>query len=994
MAANKAKTLRSFNELIGNLSQGVISLQRLSEDIDTARQELIFHHQELTSLNEKLRLQEEELRSANEELEAMMEEIRAANEELEAANEELRHSNESLERAKADLEALFEAIPDLIMVVDPHFTILHGNSTMARWLKFRHPKAFLGKKCYQVFYGRQRVCRGCPVLKVLRTGQPDFLEKVTAYGRVVSVATSPVLDSRGKIIKIIQVARDITSRYQAERQAQKEKAYLDSLYESAQEAVVITDLKGKVIRINPEFTRIFGYTEKEALGKNIDHLIAPPKFKKGAQVITSKVSKGEKVSLETVRQRKDGSPVDVSVLVSPIFVASRLEACYAIYRDITDRKRAEEAREKETAKLATMISGMQEGVAFAGSDDRVVEVNDFFLQLFGKTRDEVLGKTLLDLHVGPSREKLRKILRDLRSGGKSTLIEMERPIGNRDCVLRFQPVFRNGSYDGALVNIIDVSELVAARRLAQAASQAKSEFLANMSHEIRTPMNGILGMVDLALDANPASDLREYLEAIKESANALMGLLNAVLDFSRIEARRVELEKIPFNLRDSVEQAVSSLAIQAEKKGLELVCAVAPDLPHNYIGDPGRLRQIILNLVSNAIKFTDEGEVVVSVELAKKIGREATILFGVRDTGIGIPKEKQKVIFEAFTQADSSTTRRYGGSGLGLAIASQLVQLMGGRIWVESEVGKGSVFYFTATLTLQKKGESRIIPTRIEQLRSLPVLVVDDNATNRKILSELLSAWHFVPVEAACGAEAIRLLKEAAQRKQAYELVILDVHMPEMDGFQVAEAIRNHPSLPSPVIIMLTSAGMRGDAARCRELGVAGYLTKPVRQSDLLNAIMLAFGKRPSRASSSILITRHYIRENQPSLHILLAEDNAVNQKVAIHLLEKLGHQTIAVNNGREVLEALERDHFDLVIMDVQMPEKDGLETTAEIRKREKETGTYTPIIAMTAHVLKGDREKCLAAGMDGYVGKPLILEELSRAIRAATIKVRKLQAN
>ncbi len=994
MTTRRSKTLRSFNELIGNLSQGVTSLQRLSADIDAAREELIFHHQELTSLNEKLRLQEEELRSANEELEAMMEEIRAANEELEATNEELRHSNESLERAKADLEALFEAIPDLIMVVDPRFTILHGNSTMARWLKFRHPGAFLGKKCYQVFYGRQKVCPGCPVLKVLKTGQPDFLEKTTAYGRMVSVATSPVVDSNGKIIKIIQVARDITSRYQAEKQAQKEKAYLDSLYNSAQEAVVITDLKGKILRVNPEFTRIFGYTEREALGKNIDHLIAPAKFKKGAQDITSRVARGEKVNLETIRQRKDGSPVHVSLLVSPIFVDGRLEACYAIYRDITDRKKAEEAREKETAKLATMISGMQEGVAFAGPDDRVVEVNDFFLELFGKKRDEVLGRTLQELHFGPSREKLRKMLHALRTKGKSTLITIERAIGNRDCVLRFQPIFRNGSYDGALVNIVDVSELVQARRLAQAASQAKSEFLANMSHEIRTPMNGILGMVELALDANPAPDIREYLEAIKESANALMGLLNDVLDFSRIEARRVELEKIPFNLRDTVEQAVSSLAIQAEKKGLELACRVAPDLPLHYIGDPGRLRQIILNLVSNAIKFTDEGEVVVSVEQAKRKGREVTLLFGVRDTGIGIPKDKQKVIFEAFTQADSSTTRRYGGSGLGLAIASQLVQLMGGRIWVESEVGKGSVFYFTATLTLQRKGEARIIPARVEQLRSLPVLVVDDNATNRKILSELLSAWHFVPTEAASGAEAIKLLKEAAQQQRPFELVILDVHMPEMDGFQVAAAIRNHPSLSSPVIIMLTSAGMRGDAARCRELGVSGYLTKPVRQSDLLNAIMLAFGKRPSKASSSILITRHYIRENQPSFRVLLAEDNPINQKVAVHLLEKLGHQTVAVNNGRKVLEALERDHFDLVIMDVQMPEKDGLETTAEIRKQEKLKGTYTPIIAMTAHVLKGDRERCLAAGMDGYVGKPLILEELSRAIRAAAAKIKKPRFN
>jgi len=993
MKDKKFGAKRSFNELIGSLAQGVTSLQRLSGDIDAARQELIFHHQELTDLNKKLTHQEEELRSANEELEAMMEEIRAANEELEATNEELRASNENLERAKADLEALIEAIPDLIMVIDPQFNILHGNSTMARWLKLRRPDSFLGKKCYQVFYGRNKVCVGCPVVKVLKTGQTDFIEKTTAYGRMVSVATSPVLDSRGKIIKIIQVARDVTARYWAEKQAQKEKAYLDNLYESAQEAVVITDLKGDIIRINPEFTKIFGYTEKEARGKNIDRLIASPQVKKEAKGITAKVAKGEKVSLETIRRRKDGSEVYVSLLVSPIMVDGRLEACYAIYRDITDRKKAEEAREKEAAKLATMISGMQEGVAFAGPDDHVIEVNDFFLRLFGKKREEVLGRPLQEFHIGPSREKLAAILRAFRSGNKQP-ITVERPIGSRECVLRFQPIFRNGSYDGSLVNIIDVTELVQARRLAQAASQAKSEFLANMSHEIRTPMNGILGMVDLALDANPSPDIREYLESVKESAHALMGLLNDVLDFSRIEARRVELEKIPFNLRDTVEHAVSSLAIQAEKKGLELVCRIGPHLPDRFLGDPGRLRQILLNLISNAIKFTDQGEVEVSVDALKRKGRKVSLLFSVRDTGIGIPKEKQSVIFEAFTQADTSTTRRYGGSGLGLAIASQLVQLMGGRIWVESEVGKGSTFSFTVNLTSQRRNEARIIPARIEQLRSLPVLVVDDNATNRRILSELLSAWHFVPSEAASGQEALQLLKRAVKERRPFELIILDVHMPEMDGFAVAAEVRNHPAFGDPVIILLTSAGMRGDAARCRELGVAGYLTKPVKQSDLLNAIMLAFGKRPAHPDSQVLITRHYIRENQPSLHILLAEDNIINQKVALHLLEKMGHRVTTVKNGQEVIETLKNNHFDLIIMDVQMPLKDGLETTAEIRQWEREQGRYTPIIAMTAHVLKGDRERCLAAGMDGYVGKPLNFDELWRAIRAASAKKKAAKTN
>ncbi|MCX7974654.1 MAG: response regulator [Candidatus Aminicenantes bacterium] len=982
MKISKTKKKRSFNELIGSLSQGVTSLQRLSDDIEAARRELILHHQELMALNQKLSEREEELRTANEELEAMMEEIRAANEELEATNEELRVSNESLEKARADLEALFEAIPDSIMVIDPAFNILHGNSTMTQWLKLRRPNDYLGKKCYEVFHKRKQVCSGCPVLKVLKTGKPDFVEKTTAYGRIVSLATSPVFDRRGKITKVIQVARDITARHLAERQARKEKAYLDSLYSSAQEAVVITDLKGKVIRINPEFTRIFGYKAHEALGQNIDRLVAPAQFRKRAEDITSKVARGEKINLETIRKRKDGTLVHVSLMVSPIVVDGQVEACYAIYRDITDRKKAEEEKEKERAKLATMISGMKEGIAFAGPDNRIIEVNDFFLELYGRKRQEVIGQPMTEF-VSPSNgQKLNEIINFFQSSkNKNKIIACEQRLGERDCVFRFQPIYRNGSYDGFLVNIIDVTELVEARRQAQAASQAKSEFLANMSHEIRTPMNGILGMIDLALDANPPPDIREYLEAIQESAHSLLRLLNDVLDFSRIEARRIDLEKIPFNLRDTVEHAVSSLALQAEKKGLELVCRISPDLPDQFRGDPGRLRQIILNLVSNAIKFTDQGEIEVSVELLGKKGREVTLLFKVRDTGIGIPKEKQKLIFEAFTQADTSTTRRYGGSGLGLAIASQLVHLFGGRIWVESEIGQGSTFFFTINLTWSRKKESKITPASLEKLKSLHVLIVDDNATNRRILTELLTSWQLRPAGASNGQEALNLMQKAIKEHDPFELLLLDAHMPEMDGFTLTEIIRKNPHLGEPVIILLTSAGLREDAARCRELGVAVYLTKPVRQGELLQALAYAFGRQPTHPESRILITRHYLRENQPSLRILLAEDNAINKKVAQHLLEKMGHQVWVVDNGHQVIEAIKNQDFDLIFLDVQMPEMDGLKTAKIIRSLEKKTNRYTPIIALTAHALKGDRQKCLSAGMDGYIAKPLQFVTLWKTI-------------
>lgn len=990
MKIARSKKRRSFNELIGSLSQGVTSLERLSTDIEAARRELILHHQELLALNQKLREREEELRSANEELEAMMEEIRATNEELEATNEELQASNESLEKARADLEALFEAIPDLIMVIDPAFNILHGNSTLVNWLKLRHPRDFLGKKCYEVFYKRKVVCPNCPVLKVLKTGQPDFLEKATAYGRSVSVATSPVFDRRGKIRKIIQVARDITARHLAEKEARKEKAYLESLYSSAQEAVVIADLKGRIMRINPEFTRIFGYSAKEAIGKNIDLLIAPTFFKKKAEEITHQVARGKKISLESIRRRKDGSLVHVSIMVSPIIVDGRLEACYAIYRDITDRKRAEEEKEKEAAKLATMISGMKEGVVFAGPDNRVIEVNDFFLELFGKKRQEVLGHSIAEFLFTLNGQRLEEILRHFRSRNKN-LIVFEQRLDKRDCVFRFQPIYRNNTYDGFLVNIIDVTELVQARRQAQAASQAKSEFLANMSHEIRTPLNGILGMVDLALDANPPADIREYLESIKKSAYSLLDLLNDVLDFSRIEARRIELEKIPFNLRDTVEHAVSSLAGQAERKGLELVCRIAPELPDRYRGDPGRLRQILLNLLSNAIKFTDRGEIEISVDLLKKKSREVTLLFKVRDTGIGIPPDKQSIIFESFTQADSSISRRYGGSGLGLAIVSQLVQLFGGRIWVESQLGHGSTFFFTINLTLQKKKEARIVPAKLDQLRSLRVLVVDDNATNRRILSELLSSWNLRPAEAGCGKEALNFLNKAIKDGDPFKFILIDSHMPDVDGFTLAKKIKENPFFGNPIVILLTTAGMPGDAARCRDLEVAGYLTKPIRQSELLHALMLAFGRQPAHSKSRVLITRHCIQEKESPLRILLAEDNIINRKVALHLLEKMGHQVYPVDNGHQVIKALKENNFDLVILDVQMPEMDGFKTAAIIRRWEKKTGRSIPLIAMTAHAHKGFRKKCISSGMNGYVSKPINFNALWKEIRRVMSKRRPL---
>jgi two-component system, sensor histidine kinase and response regulator len=765
-----------------------------------------------------------------------------------------------------------------------------------------------------------------------------------------------------------------------------------SIVETANEGVWLIDAQNKTTFMNLRMAQMLGCEEDMGVGRS------PFEFLDGtgraALAANAELQDAQQVEVRYIRA--DGTSGWGLFGANPMFDNGGLYAgSLAMVMDITDRKRAAEAMEELSQRterrermLNTALSSISDFAYIFDREGRFLFANQPLLNLWGITSEQAAGKNFFDL--GYPGDVAEKMLREVHQVFETrTSITGERP--------DISPTGRGGYYeyifspafgaDGAVEFVVGITrdisgrkdaeaELRTAKDAAEAANRVKSDFLANMSHEIRTPMNGVIGMTDVVLDTELTAEQRQYLEIVKSCADGLLTIINDILDFSRMEARKLELDPIDFNPHDAIGDAANTVALRAQQKGLELIVDVGPSVPPALSGDTGRLRQILVNLLGNAIKFTGQGEVVLRVTGEEAAPQEGIVLhFSVHDTGIGIPLDRQKSVFEAFTQADGSTTRVYGGAGLGLTISSQLVQLMGGRMWLESEAGRGSTFHFTAHFAAASvPGAMEAVPDAVD-MRDLPALVVDDNPTHRCLLEQILAGWGMVPTLAASVPEALAALRAAHESGRAFPLVVTDLRIPNADGFVLVEAINKEPAIAGAAVVMLAAAGQRGDSGRYRKLGIAAYLSKPIKRSELRCAIQLALDGHAATHDRLAFVSRHGLPKTGRAAHILVVEDNYVNQLVAREFLENRGHTAVVANNGREALTILDgagSAEFDCVLMDVQMPEMGGFECTGCIRERERQTGSHLPIIAMTAHAMEGDEARCLAAGMDAYLSKPL----------------------
>jgi PAS domain S-box-containing protein len=774
------------------------------------------------------------------ELSKRNQDLQTINEENNLTIEKFKETERKISHAKKTWEAIFDAVNDMIILTNEQNEIIRCNNAAMITLNLSFQELF--RENFNTLF-----CDS--------SGNPPIEDRniqfknIPGWFFITSYPVTPI----DNVKSTVYIIRDISEQHAASEEILQQKEFFEALVRNSPVAIVIMDMSSIIISCNPAFEKLYGYSQEEVVGHNLDRLISPKSDLVEAIRYSQEVVEGKTVHEFGQRIRKDGSNVDVEIFGVPVIVDGKGYGILGIYHDVSD--------------------------------------------------------------------------------------------------------------------------IVQARREAEAADRAKSDFLANMSHEIRTPMNGVIGMIELAQDTILTSEQKDYLSTAKESADALLSLLNDILDFAKIESGYLTLEEIEFDLRNTVESITTAISPRAETKGLEVLCLIQPNIPTRLVGDPGRLRQILMNLAGNAIKFTSHGEVVIRVAPDREDAEKVTLKFAVTDTGIGIPADRQGALFERFVQVDSSTTRKFGGTGLGLAISKQLVELMDGKIGIISEPNVGSTFWFTATFEKSTLPYEEPIQIPVD-LQDTHVLIVDDNPTNRLILGKELQSQGCRADSIGDSMYVIPQLVSATQSGDPYKIVLLDMQMPEKDGVTTLAEIKQNDLISDVHVVILTSMGHRGDAAKLISLGCDGYLVKPVKKDNLIEMILTVLGQKPKTVDrkhhTGQLITTHTISERRRNMvQILLAEDNPINQKLAVNLIQKAGYSVDVVDNGLMAVEAMLNKSYTLVLMDVQMPEMDGIEATQNLRMKEP-AGKRTTIIAMTAHAMKGDRERCLAAGMDDYLSKPL----------------------